>query len=99
MIQFVEKENFSLYEIPAEDRKNFVPKAYNAYSEMECWMLKTIGNTFRGWETSWCWCDGCFEWWTDDREKGTSHHWRVFLTENGILILEDLKTHQMWRIS
>ena len=99
MNQLVTLENLELYEIPEDCQDSFVPKPYNEYSDMESFLLKLVGNVLRGKDSEWCWTDGCFEWWYNDRANGTSHHHRVFLMDNGILVYEDLTEHRMWRVT
>lgn len=91
----VQKSDFCLAEIGKAYNKNFVAKDCLGVSDMEAFLLKTVGDAIRGKGSDYIWKDGSYAWFTDGSQ---SHMQRVFLTENGILILEDCNEERMWRV-
>lgn len=95
MTVLVQKSDFILAEIGKDYHKNFVAKDCLEVTHMGNFLLKTVGDAFREKGSDYIWKDGSYAWFTDESQ---SHMQRVFLTESGILILEDCNEERMWRV-
>ena len=95
MTKVITKSNFGLFKIEEEYKENFKPMAWNNLSEFHIFSLRIVGDAIRPDGSIYLWTDGCYCWWTDNKQATEQ---RVWITENGIAMFEDCQTDELFRI-
>lgn len=95
MAKVISKSNFSFFEIEEQFKKNFKEQAWSDLSEFHAEALTWVGDAIRGKNSQHFWSNGCYCWFTDERQD---HEQCVWQTANGILMFEDLKEKKLYRV-
>lgn len=84
----IKREEIELYEITGEARYSFVSnrKKSNELSEFETYLLIKIADALRSYYSKTFWKNGNYSW---SRDGNTENYYSIWLTRNGIPILED----------
>ena len=89
------KRNFDFYEIAKENKKNFRETHWTDLSEFHAEALTWIGDAIRGPKSQHFWHNGCYCWYTDERQSMEECVW---MTENGIAMYEKITEKKLYRI-
>ena len=96
------KNELTMYEVQDENKKNFVPLAYNELSDFNAFCLRKIGDTLRPSGSQFFWCNGAFCWWVRryDKDRNPVHdsEFCVWMTKNGCLMFEDNDNNKIFRV-
>ena len=84
----IKREEIELYEITGEARYTFVSnrKKSNELSEFETYLLIKIADALRSYYSKTFWINGNYSW---SRDGNTQNYYSIWLTRNGIPILEN----------
>ena len=82
----------TLHEISEENREYFKP--YDRLGDYHEFCLKTFGDTIAPKGAATLWLNGCYMWFVDSEQEQVQ---RVFQTENGILIFDDIMIRTLIR--
>ena len=84
----IKREEIELYEITGEARYSFVSnrKKSNELSEFETYLLIKIADALRSYYSKTFWINGNYSW---SRDGNTQNYYSIWLTRNGIPILEN----------
>lgn len=84
----IKREEIELYEITGEARYSFVSnrKKSNELSEFETYLLIKIADALRSFYSKTFWINGNYSW---SRDGNTENYYSIWLTRNGIPILEN----------
>ena len=89
------KSNFGFFEIADQYKENFVETNWHDLSDFHAEALKWIGDAIRGPKSQFFWSNGCYCWFTDERQSVEECVW---MTQNGIAMYEKITEKKLYRI-
>lgn len=95
MVVTLSKSTFKLFEIEEQYKENFKEVHWTDLSEFHAESLKWIGDAIRGSKSQFFWSDGCYCWYTDEKQNVEECVW---MTINGIAMYEKITERKLYRI-
>lgn len=96
MITILKKSMFSFLEIDEECKGNFKEVAWHDLSDFQNAALRWVGDAIRGNKSQEFWCNGCYCWYTDEKQSVEECVW---ITNNNILMYEKISEGKLYRIT
>lgn len=89
------KSNFKFFEIEEQYKENFKETSWTDLSDFHAESLKWIGDAIRGAKSQFFWSNGCYCWYTDEKQSVEECVW---MTQNGIAMYEKITEKKLYRI-
>ena len=89
------KSELSLHQVSNEFKQNFKETSWRDLSDFQAFALRKIGDALRQRNSQFFWSNGCYCWYTDDKQD---HEQCVWMATNGSAMFEDITEGDLYRI-